>query len=458
MKKRVWIVISLILAVVPLLIPLEGGHRLAPLRKWVARYNGPANGDDVVNAIAVDGSGNIYVTGRSWGSGTDYDYATIKYNTSGKQLWAKRYNGPVNDEDFAAAITVDGSGNVYVTGRSLVSGSGPEDVPIYDYATIKYSPNGIQLWVNRYDGPGNGDDQATSVAVDGTGNVYITGSSGSDYATIKYNPNGKQLWVKRYNGPGNQGDGATAMAVDRSGNVYVTGSSAGLGTSYDYATIKYDTNGQQLWVRRYNGPDNNGDAASAIAVDGAGNAFVTGHSLGLETYQDYVTIKYSPSGKQLWTRRYNGPANGSDYANAIAVDGSGNVYVTGSSGGSVPHNYYDYATIKYSANGQQLWENRYNGPANSWDEARAIAVDPSGNVFVTGGSAALGTWHWDDYTTIKYNASGQQLWIDRFDGPGNDAYDEDTATAIAVDRSGNVYVTGWSMGSGTGFDYATIKY
>jgi hypothetical protein len=98
----------------------------------VRRYNGPGNYEDLAAAIVVDGSGNVYVTGWSAGSGTDDDYATIKYGPDGNELWVRRYDGPTNSGDGASAISVDGSGNVYVTGRSI--GSGTE----HDYATIKY--------------------------------------------------------------------------------------------------------------------------------------------------------------------------------------------------------------------------------------------------------------------------------------------------------------------------------
>jgi len=164
----------------------------------------------------------------------------------------------------------------------------------------------------------------------------------------------------------------------------------------------------------------------------------------------------SPSGvQQQWVAVYNG-GNGSDIAYAVAVDGSGNVYVTGFSVGPGSCNFVcnDYATIKYDASGQQQWVARYNGPANDDDHARAIAVDASGNVYVTGASIGT-TWPDYDYATIKYDASGNQLWVARYNGPANGF---DSASAIAVDPSGNVYVTGASEGSGTGFDYATIKY
>jgi uncharacterized delta-60 repeat protein len=453
MKKRVWIAISSILAFVPLLIPLARGHGLAPVEKWAARYNGPGNEWDRANAIAVDGLGNVYVTGWSMGSGSNYDYATIKYNINGEQLWVATYNGPGNGIEEANAIAVDSLGNVYVTGRSRGSGTN------YDYATIKYNTNGKELWVKRYDGPLNGGDIAYAIAVDGSGNIYVTGGSqGSDYyddcATIKYNTNGKQLWVKRYSGPGKSHDFARAMAVDGSGNVYVTGDTGeswGSGTDIDYATIKYNPNGKQLWVKRYNGPANREDTASAMAVDGLGNVYVTGSSYVSGTDIDYATIKYNTNGKQLWAKRYNGPANREDTASAMAVDGSGNVYVTGSS--VVSGTRYDYATLKYSPNGKQLWVKRYNGPGNS-NGANAIAVDGSGNVYVTGRSDGSGTS--GDYATIKYNTNGGQLWVKRYNGQSNWYGDE--ANAIAVDGSGNVYVTGDSGGSSTQLDYVTIKY
>ena len=204
----------------------------------------------------------------------------------------RRYDGTGSGEDVANALTVDDSGNVYVTGYSTNGIN-------YDFATIKYSPNGASLWVRRYDGPGNGSDQADALVLDSDGNLYVTGWSvvnggGADYNTIKYAANGDTLWVRRYTGPGNfHEDGASALAVDASGNVYVTGRSVGSDTSFDYATIKYNSFGDTLWVRRYNGLENGFDEASALAVDDSGNVYVTGESDGTGTFDyDYATIKY----------------------------------------------------------------------------------------------------------------------------------------------------------------------
>jgi hypothetical protein len=419
---------------------------------WVRRYNGPGNGRDDAYAIAIDDSGNVCVTGNSFGL-TSPDYVTIKYDPSGDERWVKRYNGPENSGDYAYAVAMDGSGNVFVTGMSIGSGTAG------DYATIKHYSNGDTAWTRRYDGPGNGWDYARAIAVDDSGNVYVTGMSiangtGPDYATIKYDSSGNELWVRRYNGPGDGWDYARAIAVDGSGNLLVTGYSVGNGTSCDYATIKYYPNGDVVpgWPKRYNGPGNDYDYARALAVDGSGNVYITGDSWGSGTAFDYATIKYDSSGNELWVERYDGSANNVDYANAITVDGSGNVYVTGQSRSSGMD--FDYVTIKYYPNGDVAsgWPKTYNGSGNWNDHANAIATDGSGNVYVTG--LSLGTWTWYDYTTIRYDSSGNELWVRSDNGQGNFG---DYACAIAVDGSDNVYVTGYSHGR-ISYDYATIRY
>jgi uncharacterized delta-60 repeat protein len=419
---------------------------------WVQRYNGPANGNNEANAVAVDGSNNVIVTGASTKSGSGYDYATIKYSSAGIALWTNRYNGPGNGDDEPAAVAVDSGNNVIVTGYSMGS-SGYED-----YATIKYSSDGVPLWTNRYKGPGGMEDVATAVAVDGGNNVLVTGYSwggeGSwyDYATIKYSSAGVPLWTNRYNGPGSLADLAYAVAVDGSNNVIVTGASTGGGFSFNYATVEYSSAGVPLWTNRYSGPGNGPDQANAVAVDGSNNVIVTGYSTGSNSY-DYATIKYSGAGAPLWTNRYNGPGNGDDEAQAIASDGSNNVIVTGYSAGSNGYFNYNYATLEYSSAGVPLWTNRYIGPANGPDEATAVAVDAGNNVVVTGYSTNSDSGY--DYATIKYSSAGVPLWTNRYNGPGNA---NDLARALAVDHSGNVIVTGYSTGSGGEYDFATVKY
>jgi len=293
--------------------------------------------DDRAYDIAVDVSGNVYVTGVSAAHWREENYVTIKYDSLGVEQWIVNYNEP-GVASGASAITVGTTGNVYVTGWSYSPDTSS------DYATIKYNSLGVKQWVARYNGPGDDYDEASAIAIDSSENVYVTGYSGTypdyDYATIKYNSMGVEQWVKRYDGPGDDWDEPSDIAVDGSENVYVTGGSYGSGTSSDYATIKYNSMGVEQWVARYNGPGNSDDVANSISVDTSNNVYVTGGSMCLGTKNDYATIRYTTSGKEQWVIRYNGPGSSNDNAVSLAVDKTGNVYVTGSSGGY-------YATIKY---------------------------------------------------------------------------------------------------------------
>ena len=364
---------------------------------WVRRYNGPGNDQDQALAMKVDNSGNVYVTGYSTGLGTNLDITTIKYLANGDTAWVRRYSSPGSQADVGFAITVDNLENVYVTGRR--EGVYP------DYATIKYDQYGNMIWVKTYNGPGNYWDESWDIAVDESGNVYVTGQStgtqgNADFATIKYDSNGNTAWVRRYNGPVNGGDLAGDIGVDKSGNIYVNGlsSRSGIAGDCDYATIKYYPNGDTAWVRRYRGPVTTWGKAGGMVVDDSGNVYVTGFSDVSGTFDDYLTIKYHPNGDTAWVRRYDGPANYSDGARGITIDDSGNVFVTGASRGSDSN--WDYVTIKYRPNGDLTWAIRYNGPANGSDDALAIAVDDSDNVYVTGHSDGVESY--EDYATIKY--------------------------------------------------------
>jgi uncharacterized delta-60 repeat protein len=396
----------------------------------------------------VDDEGNVYVTGFSDVAGRGY--ATIKYDAMGIQQWVALYFGPENGSNEAKALALDLDGNVYVTGHSY--GGLTHD----DYATIKYNSAGQQLWAVRYTGPENYDDVAIDLAIDGDGNVIVTGYSGIspdsyDYLTIKYNSAGDTIWTRRYDGLVNGSNYANGLAIDINGNVYVTGGSPGMGSYTDYATIKYNTDGEEKWVARYNGPGNGWDWALAVSVDSAENVFVTGSSYGgsLSAY-DYATIKYDSAGEQQWEARYTMPEYGEDEGTDLVLSGDGGVYVTGFSDGAGTGD--DYATMKYDANGRLQWVRRYNGLHDFDDKAVSLHADSDGGVYVTGRSCDQ---FGDEYATVKYNSNGVQQWVARYNGPAH----SDIATGLDLDTYGNVYVTGLSLGaSQTNYDFATIKY
>ncbi len=358
---------------------------------WVARYS--TSSHDYARDIAIDAAGNVYITGMAYGSGNGADFTTIKYDTDGNQLWVAYYGGVGNDG--ANGIAVDGDGNVYVTGAAALGTN--------DCATVKYDSSGNELWVRTFDGTAHIDDGGTDIAVDENGNVYVTGTCMDtltyyNFLTICYNPMGMLQWHFNYNGPDSALDESYAIAV-KNGRVCVVGKSYDNESNYDYATVCLTTDGAILWAQRYNGPGNGGDEALAVAMDDSGYVYVTGKSNGAGTYFDYATIKYSPNGTPVWLARYDGPVSRTDEAYDIAVDDAGNVYVTGKSKGT--NSSYDYATIKYNSSGNLVWEVRYDGPVSGWDGANAIVLDDDKNVYITGESD--GGTSGGDYATIKYS-------------------------------------------------------
>lgn len=420
---------------------------------WVQTYNGPGNAHDAACDIAVDDSGNVYVAGQSVGDGTDWDYSTIKYLPDGDTAWVRRYNGTANGPDIPFDMAIDGYGNVYVTGYSRGSGGNA------DYLTIKYYASGDTAWVRRYNGSIDSTDAAYGIAIDDSGNVYVTGDSPGtgtsyDYTTLKYNAQGDEVWVSRYNGPGNNEDKAYAVVVDKEGYVYVTGKSKGDGSNYDFATVKYDSAGNEVWARRYDGPESGVDIANAMTLDDSANVYVTGLCYDSDVITKYLIVKYDSSGTELWARTYKGELTISPGGNALAVatDDSSNVWMTGWMRNS--GTLFDYTTVKYDLDGNLLWDVTYHSWADGCDGAEAIVADGNGNTYVTGWSDDVSLIA-DDYATVKYDSCGNQEWAARYNGSANS---QDIAYAVTVDDSGNVYVTGKATGTVSGFDFVTIKY
>jgi len=420
---------------------------------WVRRYDGNLYLDDYATAMTVDNAGNVYLTGASNGS-YGPDIVTIKYFASGDTAWIKRYNGPADSTDRASDIAVDQFGNVYVTGLSYRHST------YRDYLTIKYSPAGDTIWTRSYDGSDDycDDDFPVAIAADNSGNIYVTGSCidfdcNRNIVTIKYNSDGDSIWIERYDGEENGNDIARAMVIDGLGNVYIIGSSWSTVTGPDYLTIKYNNDGEIAWVKRYCGPDSlnlGGDYSEAIEVDQFGNVYVTGYSKGIYTNMDCTTIKYLANGDADWVRTFSCDGAHWDGGVDIDIDDSGFVYVFGETYSDSTNR--DYLTIKYSGDGDTEWIRIFDGDGNYQDFGRSLAIDQAGNVFVTG-SSCVERYDWD-YTTVMYYPDGTLGWVVTYDGNRGD----DDATEIVLDSMGDIYITGSSIGDNYDYDYATIKY
>lgn len=417
---------------------------------WVMRYNGPANDEDRAAAIAANDASGVYVTGTSWG-GSSFDVLTIKYSLAGESLWAMRYDGTQQGADEGRAIAV-ARGRVAVAGSVTASNFMTDALLLVHDAT-----NGTPIWSACYDGPAAGNEDGLAIAFDSSGAVIAAGyQSGAgtewDWCVLKYGSDGVRRWVSSYVTP--EFDYVVAVAVDANGDVYAAGNSGSPYTlRWDMVTAKFDgRTGETLWVRRLNGQADDDDEVKAMVLDRFGNVYVAGGTTGLTSSVDLTVIKYGPTGESLWAVTYNGPANGVDWANAIAVDYWGNVYVAGYSQDT--QNDFDFVTLKFNTGGGQEWIARYDGPGHGFDEARAITVDNYGRwVAVVGTSTGDGTRN--DYATVVYDSLGNQCWVYRYDGPASRI---DEPVAMVADADHGICVTGTSDGGGTGSDYATARY
>jgi hypothetical protein len=418
---------------------------------WVQRYNGPGNGDDGALFVAVDGDGNIVVTGYS-NNGISSGIYTAKYAAAtGALLWQRRYDIPEsNASSSPQGLVLDSAGNALVAGDSW-RGTNSE------WYLAKYAAaDGGVLWEKQFNNTGGGF--GTLVAVDDSGNAILTmpsyggdpadGGTGWDYYTAKCAAaDGALLWAKRYNGPGNTDDQPTAVARDANGDVIVLGSTS---------VLKYaGSDGSLLWEHRYAEATAGNVPLVRVALDGSGN--VVGIGTAQSNWYDLYTAKYSgTNGALLWEKSYDGPANWSDEPRAVAVDVKGDVVVTGYSSDPGGLNIY---TAKYAgSSGALLWQKRYSKPGESMG-GFAIAVDDTGNVGVTGGIRSNSGPPWDFYTAKYAVADGALLWEKRYNGPAS-GNDEPVwmLGGIAFGPNGMLVVAGYSENNSGSRDFITIVY
>jgi outer membrane protein assembly factor BamB len=247
-----------------------------------------------------------------------------------------------------------------------------------------------------------------------------------------------QQWERRYNGPANNEDQATAITIDKDGNVIVGGYSLGIGTDDDFLTIKYTSDGVALWTNRFDGPEHGTDKIVTVATDGSGGVYASGDSGG-----GVRTVKYAPDGTPAWTSTYTNSSSFLSFQ-ALAVDTDGNSYL-------MPFDLdaKSFVTIKYDPNGNSVWTNTFKSSPTSVETPSDVAVDADGNIFVTG-SSIDGTIK---FLTIKYASDGSPLWINSYSLVGSES-----AQRVIVDPQGNVIVVGDSQGGGAQHKYVIVKY
>ena len=433
-------VFTIILLNAAVLCAVSNSLRAQVWEEWVASWNWQGNSCEMGSDIALDSEGNIYVAGETEGAFSDDDIVTIKYSPEGDELWVRVLEG-YGRYNLGIGIVVDQYNCAYVLG-SL--GPSPRD-----YIVIKYDSSGVEQWIQIYDGPINGDDKPAAIGIDPDGFIYVTGASiGNstqyDYYTIKYDSEGNEVWAHRYNElPDSSSDKATGLDIDQSGNVYVTGTSTDRELNNDIVTVKYNSAGDILWTERYSYTRESGDEALFISLDDPEAVYIGGRCRSI-LLDDIMIVKYDSAGVLQWDYFFPCPG-GAEFLEGIAVDNDGNVCATGYTGWI----YCDWLTFKCDADGALLWSQTYSSGTYFGDRSKALVFDESGAIYVTG-------WSSSDWLTKKFAGDGDELFSIIYDGPCSLT---DHAQDLITDDQGNIFVTGYSRQTlGGNDDLTVIKY
>jgi len=443
-----------------------------------ARQAGGGEFSSIGIGIAVDGSSNSYVTGSFGGTATfgagesnettltstgSGDLFVAKYDSDGLLIWAKQAGGTGGDRGWG--IAVDGSGNSYVTGDfSLTATFGAGEVNEttltsaggIDIFVAKYDSNGSLVWAKR-DGGAN-SDIGRGIAVDENSNAYMTGfKDGNILLVAKHTSSGQLVWAQQVeNGQG------YSIAVDESGNSYVTGDFGGTATFgageinettlisagdsdfflADIFVAKYDSSGSLAWAKRAGGTGGD-ESGRGIAIDESGNSYVTGYFgrfsimatfgageanqtiLTSSGSDDIFVAKYDGGGSLLWAKRAGG--TGGDNGLGIAVDGSSNSYVTGSFIGAATFGVGEtnetelissagnvqIFVAKYDSSGGLVWARQAGG--TNTDDGFSIRVDGSGSNYITGAfNAPAAIFGEGEINETILTSAGRDIFVAKF--------------------------------------------
>jgi len=365
---------------------------------WSASYNSPANLSELPKAFCVTQAGDVFITGNSGINFVEH-ITTVKFNSSGIFQWASEYNGGYNDG--AGDIALDKQGNIIICGGSAVNNN------IAYALAIKYSSSGDSLWVRKF--MQYSYSYTGRLVIDDSSNVYTSGYytvsiSQSNYLILKYNPAGNQAWFSSYGVTG-YGAIANSIAIDSNRYVYVVGVLNVPQPSYwDNVLVKINPNGTLQWAKNYTGINNNHACSPTptgvtIVPDGSRIFYTT--SCNAPGSAQFVTLSYYSSGDTNWTKKYPIGVTGIPQLNPVTlkIDKYNNIYITGNCYDNSTGD--DYISIKYLPTGLQQWVTTYNGFNNYGDYANDIIIDTS-IIYVTGISKNSANTI-SDAVTIKYN-------------------------------------------------------
>lgn len=388
----------------------------------------------VKNTTKTDGSGNVYTAGATLNPSGTYDIFLVKKNSSGVTLYTKQINGTANTHDFVAGMYLSGT-DVYITGSITNSVTMTPELFI-----AKYNSAGTQQFFTTYS---NGyGDVGKDIVINTTYNyIIVTGASynsnfDSDMSVIAFDASGNQQWANFYDHAGLH-DGGFKITT-RTSMCTITGPVTISANNYKLASVSYSvaTGWQTGTVTVGATATSSVEIITDVVTDGSGNMYLCGatqQNVG-QGYDMYIA-KVTNSLTISWETTYNAN-NLDDFAKGIAIDGSGQLWVTGVTTHSTQGK--NITTLRLNSSGVIQSTLTVNGSFNGNDEGMDVVVDASNNAYVAC-YQTLSSIN-SDFYTVKYNSSATQIW-EKF----TDGYSQlDQATNIALDSLNNVIVAGSS--------------
>ena len=485
---------------------LLAGYSASGAGLWAVREgNGSSYGsigtDPGGNLVVAGGmSGTLVINNQTLTSAGSTDILTARYTTAGALIGAGRAGGSGLEYAYGTCAT-PANGQVvagYTDSSNLnIGGNLPYTGGTRNALVVSYAASGAVTFARRLSS-GGGSDYPTGTAVDAQGNTYVTGtfgnnirldgttslasSSGSTVFVVKYSPTGTVIWVRQLGTTAAQPANSTysgGLALDAAGNLYVTGTfsgalgvgsttltSTGGASDFDIFLIKYDAQGTVQWARAAGGTDY--DEATAVAVNAAGVVAIGGDSyspsltfgsqtvpVGANTPSVFV-VRYDAAGTAQWAQAFPSGSNDYGYIEAVAVDATGSVGLTGEFSGNLfigattlsTTGSYTVFAAKCSAAGVPQWARQAQG--NTCFPLRAV-FDPAGNFAITGqmqGAATFGSFTLTPPASaglflVKYDAAGTVQWARQNSGTASTV-----GIALTADGAGNFYLGG-GYGGGT---------
>ncbi len=429
---------------------------------WSRTYDAIPGQSDTANDMAVDASGNVWLTGGSYNTTTGFppapptrDIETVAYDSAGTLRWSARYASPLLGDDIGYAIAAAPAGAVVVAGQS---GGYVSSTYVTQQTIVKYDANGAQLWANQY-GATAGPNVARALLVASNGDIFVGGNDGGGNASgnmsvRKLDASGNELWNATYDGAAAGYDYVYALAFAPNGDVLAAGYTATTtANASDLAVIRVSPTGTVLWAREADGGSNGADLAFSVAVDAAGNAFVAGQAtIGANALDQWVRA-YDPAGTLLWSNSRDGSAHGNDTFRRVLVAPLGRVVAMG--GITETGAGTNFSTVSYTTGGAFQWARTWGGAANLDDTARGLVVDAFGNALAAGYSnLATSPSTIAEARLVAYDTNGVQLYAHAFgNGTNSERYVD-----VELGPNGSVFAGGYhDQGIANGLDYLAVR-